>query len=59
MAINYNFEILFEKLEEAKTDQDLFTIDFEQFHEVDEHIQYLRQYTEAVHEEEYQTFTRS
>jgi hypothetical protein len=57
---NYNFEILFEKIEEAKKENSyLPLIDNQLIKEVDRDIESLRGYIEAINESEYPTYSRS
>jgi len=56
----YNFEILFEKIEEAmKGNSYLPYIDNQLLKQVDKDIEYLRRYIEAINESEYLTYSRS
>jgi hypothetical protein len=57
----YNFEVLFEKIELAKKDSKTDTnyIDENLLREVDKDIESLRGYIEAINESQYQTFSRS
>jgi len=58
----YNFEILFEKIEIAKknsSDNGYICIDNNLLKEVDKDIESLRGYIEAINEDQYQTYSRS
>jgi hypothetical protein len=57
----YNFEILFEKLDAAKKSSDDTSnyIDTNLLKQVDSDIESLRGYIEAINESQYQTFSRS
>lgn len=58
---NYNFEILFEKLDLAKKTEAAGSgfIDENLLREVDKDIESLRGYIDAINESQYQTYSRS
>jgi hypothetical protein len=57
---DYNFDILFEKIEETRTtDNNLRFVNEGIIKEVDKDIESLRGYIEAINESEYQTYSRS
>jgi hypothetical protein len=60
---NYNFEILFDKIEEAKTSaefcESIRGVDLQVLRDVDEDIKALEEYTNLLQETEFQTYTRS
>jgi len=57
----YNFEVLFEKIESAKktSQADSGYIDDKLLREVDKDIESLRGYIEAINESQCQTYSRS
>jgi len=57
----YNFEILFEKLDDATKSSDGSSnyIDAHLLKQVDSDIETLRGYIEAINESQYQTYSRS
>jgi hypothetical protein len=58
---SYNFEILFEKIESAKKEDETNNryIDENLYKEVDKDIESLRGYIEAINDSQYQTYSRS
>ena len=57
---DYNFDILFEKINEAKAGDNGFDFVNDQVvRAVDKEIESLRGYIEAINESEYQTYSRS
>jgi hypothetical protein len=57
----YNFDILFEKLDEAKKDSENLPnyIEVDILKQVDSDIESLREHIEAINETQYQTYSRS
>lgn len=57
---NYNFEILFDKINEANITGECFEgINLEVLKEVDDDIKAIEEYTNLLKETQYQTYTRS
>lgn len=57
---NYNFEIIFEKIEEAKKSGECCEgIDLQFLQEIDCNIKVLEEYTNLLKETEYHSYTRT
>lgn len=60
MEVKYNFEIIFQKLEEAKEEQkDYKILDITSEKELDESLKILKAFNSDVQDIQYKTYTRS